>query len=67
MLYRAGMVAPAVGIGMLILGYFIGRQQPLALNPVMGAGFIPVPVGIALIINDKINYDRHFNKEPDQQ
>jgi hypothetical protein len=63
--YRSGMVALAIGIGMVILGYLIGQQQPNALHIIIGAGFIPALVGIALIINDRINYDRYFNKESD--
>jgi len=65
--YRAGMIALAVGIGMVILGFLIGQRIPLALYPIIGAGCIPALVGIALIINDKINYDRYFNKESDGQ
>jgi hypothetical protein len=61
--YRSGMIALAVGIGMGILGLLIGQQTPLAFGPILGAAAIPALIGIALIINDKINYDRYFNKE----
>jgi hypothetical protein len=61
--YRAGMVALAVGIGMVLLGFLIGQQETYALYPIMGAGSIPALIGVALIINDRINYDRYFNKD----
>ena len=63
--YRGGMIALAVGIGMGVLGLLVGRQNPLAFGPILGAAAIPALVGIALIVNDRINYDRYFKKEPD--
>jgi undecaprenyl pyrophosphate phosphatase UppP len=65
--YRAGMVVLAVGIGIGILGILIGQTDREALYPLLGAGSIPALVGIALIINDRINYNRYFNKESDRQ
>lgn len=61
--YRAGMVLLAVGIGLCIFGILLGRHNPSTLYPLMGAGSIPVLVGIALIVNDRINYNRYLNKE----
>lgn len=63
--YRSGMIAMAVGIGLGILGILIGQQAPSILYPILGAGAIPTLIGIVLIINDKINYDKLFNKESD--
>ena len=65
--YRAGMIALAIGIGMGILGVLLGQEEREALYAVVGAGSIPALIGIALIINDRINYDRYFNKKPDEQ
>lgn len=63
--YRAGMIALAVGIGVCIFGFLIGQTEEDALFPLIGLGSIPVLIGIALIINDRINYDRYFKKEPE--
>jgi hypothetical protein len=65
--YRAGMVLLAVGIGLCILGFLLGQTNPSALYPLMGGGAIALLVGIALIVNDRINYDKLFNKESDLQ
>ena len=65
--YRSGMVLVAIGIGVIILALVIGQMEREALNPLLGAGSIPVLIGIALIVNDRINYDKLFNKEPDSQ
>ena len=59
--YRTGMVACAVGIGIGIIAVTINEMK------ILGAAAIPALIGIALIINDKINYDRLFNKETDQR
>jgi hypothetical protein len=61
--YRAGMVSLAVGLGVCILGVLLGQDKSHLLYPILGGGSIPVLIGIALIINDRINYDRYFNKE----
>ncbi len=58
--YRSGMVSLAVGIGIGIAGYFLGETD------LLGIAAIPCLIGIALIINDRINYDRLFKKESDQ-
>ncbi|MBN2318238.1 MAG: hypothetical protein JXR49_04140 [Acidobacteria bacterium] len=65
--YRSGMVALAVGIGVCVFGLLIGQTEKDALFPLIGLGSIPMLIGIALIINDRINYDRYFNKESDKQ
>ena len=60
--YRSGMVCLALGLAG-IPGYFVGLT---AENKVLslGIGSLLALLGIALIINDKINYDRYFKKEP---
>lgn len=63
--YRSGMVLLAIGLGVFIFGLLIGRTDADALYPLLGVASIPALIGIALIINDKINHDRLFNKEPD--
>ena len=65
--YRAGMVVLAVGLGVCLLAFFVGQIENRAVYPLLGLGAIPALIGIVLIINDKINYDRLFNKESDRQ
>ena len=65
--YRSGMVSVAAGLGVCILGVLLGQANPGALYPILGGGSIAVLIGIALIINDRINYNRYFNKESDPQ
>lgn len=60
--YRAGMIVTASGIGTGIFAFFIGQIENEALYPILGLAFIPLLIGIALIINDKMNYDRYFNQ-----
>ena len=64
--YRSGMIALAAGIGLGVLGLLIGQQDSDALYPILGVGAIPALIGVALIINDKINYDRYFKKDTDR-
>jgi len=40
--YRSGMVLVAIGIGVIILALVIGQMEREALNPLLGAGSIPV-------------------------
>jgi hypothetical protein len=63
--YRSGMVTLAVGLGICIFALFIGQTENKALNPLLGIAFIPTLVGIALIINDRINYDKYFKQDLD--
>jgi hypothetical protein len=64
--YRSGMVLLAVGIGIAIFAFLIGQIEISAFYPILGAASIPALIGIALIINDRINYDRYFKKDLDQ-
>jgi hypothetical protein len=64
--YRSGMVVLAVGIGMAIFAFLMASVEIEAFYPILGAASIPVLIGIALMINDRINYDRYFKKDPDQ-
>ncbi len=65
--YRSGMVALAVGIGLCIFGFLLGQRQPTAFYPFLGGGAIAALVGVALIVNDRLNYDRLFGKDVDPQ
>lgn len=64
--YRSGMVILAVGLGIAIFSFLMAQIEIEAFYPILGVAFIPALIGIALIINDKINYDRYFKKDPDQ-
>ena len=57
------MVLLAVGIGICIFAVLVGQTENEALYPLLGVASIPALIGVALIINDKINYNRLFNKE----
>jgi hypothetical protein len=63
--YRSGMVLLAVGLGVCIFALLVGQQESDAFLPLLGMASVPALIGIALIINDKINHDRLFNKESD--
>jgi len=63
--YRSGMVTLATGLGACIFAFFIGKIENDAIYPLLGLGSIPLLIGIALIINDKLNYNRYFNQELD--
>ena len=57
--YRSGMVLLAVGVGIAIAAFSVEEKQ------LIGIAVIPALIGIVLIINDRINYDRLFNKKDD--
>jgi len=65
--YRSGMVLLAIGIGVCIFAILLGQKEDDALYPLLGLAAIPTLIGIALVVNDKINYDKLFNKESDPQ
>jgi hypothetical protein len=60
--YRSGMITLAVGLGVGIFAFFIGHKDSEALYPLLGLGSIAVLLGIALIVNDRINYGRYFKE-----
>ena len=64
--YRSGMVVLAVGLGLAVFAFLMASVEISAFYPILGAASIPALIGIALIINDRINYDRYFKKDPDQ-
>ncbi len=67
--YRSGMVMVAIGIGVLIFGFAMawalgvsGEEDPEIMRAVFGAGgAIVLLIGVALLVNDKMNYDRFLN------
>jgi hypothetical protein len=68
--YRSGMVTVAVGLGIIILAFAL-QTMPIApemddegppLAFFFGGGAICVLIGIALLINDRINYDRFADR-----
>ena len=65
--YRAGMIVLAAGLGVGIFAILVGQVEPEALFWLLGLASIPVLIGIALIINDRINYDRYFGEKSDSQ
>ena len=65
--YRAGMIVLAAGLGVGIFAILVGQVEPEALYWLLGFASIPVLIGIALILNDRINYDRYSNGKSDPQ
>jgi undecaprenyl pyrophosphate phosphatase UppP len=63
--YRSGMIVTASGLGIAVFALFLGKIEADAFYPIIGMAFIPLLIGIALIINDKMNYDRYFNQDTD--
>ena len=45
-----GIITIAAGIGVAILGYFIGLVEAIAFYPVLGLGLVAVCVGVGLMI-----------------
>ena len=52
--YIGGSICLACGIGLPVLGYFIGRIEPAAFFPIAGAGVLVGLIGISLIICGKL-------------
>jgi hypothetical protein len=65
--YRAGMIVLAVGLGLGIFGVLMGQADHDAFYPLIGIASIPTLIGIAMLINDRINYDRYSNETSDSQ
>jgi hypothetical protein len=63
--YRAGMIVLAAGLGVGIFAVLVGQIRHEALFALLGFSSIPALIGIALIINDRINYDRYFDEKSD--
>jgi hypothetical protein len=60
--YRKGMVTFAIGLGAFISGFFLGRHNQSIF---IGGGAILLLIGAALIINDKLNYERLYSEKED--
>ena len=45
-----GIIVSAIGGGLLILGFFIGKLAPPAFYPIEGAGCLILTVGLGLIV-----------------
>ena len=65
--YRAGMIVLAAGLGIGIFAILLGQVVPEATFWLLGLASIPVLIGIALIMNDRINYDRYSNEKSDPE
>ena len=65
--YRTGMIVLAAGLGVGIFAVLLGQTENDALFPLLGLAAIPMLIGIALIINDRINFDRYSSKKSDPQ
>ncbi len=63
--YRSGMVTTACGIGVVIFGLTISmvENDPEPKFIFMGMGAVVVLIGLALLINDKMNYNRMFKDD----
>ena len=58
--YRSGMVMVAIGVGVAIFGAAIGTytDEVGAMPVFLGGGAVVGLIGLALLINDRMNYDR---------
>ena len=65
--YRAGMIVLAAGLGLGIFAVLVGQIEHEARIFLLGLASIPALIGAALIINDRINFDRYFNEKSDPQ
>jgi hypothetical protein len=45
-----GIICIATGVGLPILAYFIGRIEPTAFFPIVGAGLLAGLIGISLVV-----------------
>ena len=63
--YRSGMVTTASGIGVVIFGIAMSRieNEPEPMLVFIGMGSVVILIGLALLINDKMNYDRIFKDD----
>ena len=52
--YIGGIITLAVGLGLPILGYFIGRIAPLAVFPIVGSGILVLFISLALLACGKL-------------
>jgi hypothetical protein len=67
--YRSGMVMVATGLGVAIFGFAmgwamgsVGEEDAVIMKAVFGAGgAIVLLIGVALLVNDKMNYARFQN------
>jgi hypothetical protein len=67
--YRSGMVTAAVGLGLLIFGFALGgalqrsgdSEYSIATAMFGSGGALVLLIGIAQLVNDKMNYSRFFN------
>jgi hypothetical protein len=67
--YRSGMVTAAVGLGLIIFGLAIGvavkqsgeTEHFIPYAVFGGSGALVLLIGIALLVNDKMNYKRFFD------
>ena len=66
--YRSGMVCLATGIGVIIFGFAMavalketGEEDAIIMQATMGGGGALVfLIGVALLVNDRMNYKRFF-------
>lgn len=61
--YRSGMVTLAVGLGLVVFGVLVGQKDQDALLPLVGIASILILIGAALLLNDKINHSKYFDKD----
>ena len=46
-----GVICVAIGVGLPILGFFVGRMAPPAFFPIVGAGILVGLIGVGLIVS----------------
>jgi hypothetical protein len=54
-----GIVAVSSGVGLALLGFFVGQNLPRAVYPIVGSGLLATCVGIGLLICGSV-IDRHL-------
>ncbi len=62
--YRAGMIALAIGVGLLLSNHFMVLEFAGLHFPLLVAGLITSCIGVALLLNDWLNRGR-INQETD--